>query len=165
MSLVAGTAAIIKTTVSAVANVGVVHDYDPFPAGDWAAFVSNFTATISGAPTVRAWTIRNLDRRTVPISIAAPSEVQRVELDWLVRGFMALNTEGTSDTTWRDLLEAVTEAINHNRTLAGAPECIDHDPADYVQPNNGAPIALGDTVCHYGEVTFTSYHHHVISVV
>lgn len=164
MTLVSGTAAVIKTVIQTVANRGLVYDYDPFPIGEWHDFVATFTSDIGGVTRVRAWTVRNTARRTVPLSIAPNAEVQRVELDWLVRGFSGVRDDGGSDVTWRDLLETVTEALNANRSLAGAPECIDHDPADYTQPNNGAPIALGDTICHYGEVTFTSYHHHVIAV-
>lgn len=164
MSLVSGTAATIKTTVEAVANVGVVFDYDPYPRAEWQEFVALFTFEVTpGVRVVRAWTIRNIGRRTIAKSIASNAEVQRVELDWLIRGFFGLN-DPASDAQFRDLLEAVTEALNANRGLNGAPEILDHDPADYVLPNNGALLALGDVICHYAEVTFTSYHEHVIAV-
>ncbi len=165
MSLVSGTAAQIKAVIEGVTNPGVVLDYDPFPGSEWNDFVALFTSTIGGNVVVRAWTIKNVGRRTVPQTIAMGSEVQRVELDWLVKGFAAVTeNDSTSDVMFRDLLEAVTEALNTNRHLAGAPEILDHDPADYLLPGNGALVSLGDTICHYGEVTFTSYHEHVIAV-
>lgn len=163
MTMVSGTAATIRTTILTVSDVGQVYDYDPFPRGDWAQFVSLFTATVSGSTVVRAWTIKSVARRTVPLTIAPGAEVQRVEFDWLIRGFLGLD-DPTSDAVFRDLLETVVEALNANRSLSGAPEIIDHDPADYALPNNGALLALGDTICHYAEVTFTSYHEHVIAV-
>lgn len=165
MSLVSGTATTIKTTISAVSNIGVVYDYDPFPQADWEKFVQKFTTEIGGSRVVRAWTIKNVGRDTIPVSIAVGSEVQRPKLRWLIRGFVAVTEDGASDVVFRDLLEAVTEALNTNRSLSGAPSILDHDPADYVLPNNGALLSLGDTICHYGEVTFTSTHEIVVAVV
>lgn len=163
MSVVALTAARIKTTMLTVSNVGQVYDYHPFPRAEWNEYVAKFTATVSGQTVVRAWTIKNIGRKTVPISLAPSSEVQRLELDWLVRGFMGLD-DPTSEQAFVDLLETVTEALNADRSLGGVADALDHDPADYTLPNNGALLALGDTICHYAEVTFTSYHNHVIAV-
>jgi hypothetical protein len=164
VSKVGDTATSIAAIVDGVTDSGVVYDYDPFPDNDWSAFVAKFTSTIGGKVVVRAWTVKNIARRTVPISIAMGAEVQRIEFDWLVRGFLGHNEAATTDSTFRDLLEAVTEALNANRSLAGVAGCLDHDPCDYVLPNDGALLSLGDTICHYGEVRFTSYHEQAISV-
>jgi hypothetical protein len=163
VSLVGSTATAITTVLYAIPDIGKVYDYDPFPRGEWQEFVQLFTADVGGQTVVRAWTVKHVARRTVPHSIAQNAEVQRVEMDWLVRGFLGLN-DPTSDGQFRELLELVTERLNQNRRLVGAQEIIDHDPADYILPNSGALLALGDTICHYGEVTFTSYHDHVIAV-
>lgn len=164
MSLVSGTVAVIKTTAQTVTDVGRVLDYAPFPTGEIQDFVSTFTTTIGGALKVRALTIECVGRRTKPIALAYPSEVQEVELDWYLRYFTAVEDQGASESGFIDRLEAIVEALNSNRHLAGAPEIKDHDPADYTLPNNAALLSLGDTICHYGEVTFTSYHEHVIAV-
>ena len=99
----------------------------------------------------------------MPLAIAIGSEKQRVSLSWIVRGFLGHNGD-TSDATFRDLLETVVEALNANRSLTGAPSILDHDPADYDLPNNGALLSLGDVVCHYGEVTFISHHEITVAV-
>ena len=158
MSLVSGTADSIAAILTAVPNIGLVYKYDPFPSGDWASFVDEFTTTISGIEQVRAWTIKNIGRVTEPGTMSIGSEVQRPSLSWLIRGFLVVKNVATSDVTFRDLLEAVTEALNTKRGLGGAPSILDHDLADYSLPNNGELRLLGDVVCHYGEVTFTSHH-------
>jgi hypothetical protein len=165
MTLVSQTADKIKTVIELVPDRGVVYTYDPFPAGEINDFVALLTTEITGRRVVRAWTIKNVGRDTVPISIASGSEVQRPVLRWLLRFFLAVegNAE-TTDVTFRDLLEQVTEQLNAKRTLMGAPSILDHDPADYSLPNNGALLSLGDVVCHYGEVTFASTHEIVVTV-
>lgn len=162
MTLVSGTATVIKARINTVANVGKGFDYDPFPKGDWAEFVSTFTSDIGGETVVRAFTIKNIHRDTKPLSIAVGSEVHRVELTWLVRYFLGHNGD-TSDVTFRDLLETIIETLNADRRLTGAPSVLDHSPADYDLPNNGALLSLGDVLCHYAEVTFISYHEIVVA--
>ena len=164
MSIVSGTAAVIKATIETVANRGNVYDYDPFPDGDWAEFVQKFAVTIGGSEVIRAWTIKNTHRDTVPLTISANSEVQRVHLTWLARFFVGHSEADNSDVTFRDLLEAVVETLNANRSLGHVEGAYDHDPADYDLPNNGALLSLGDVVCHYAEVTFISHHEIVVAV-
>lgn len=164
MSLVSGTATALKATALTVPDIGVVFDYDPFPTSEWNKYVANFTTEIGGEQVVRAWTIKNVHRDTVPLSIAPNQEVQRVQLRWVIRGFLGVRNDGATDVTFRDLLELLTETLNANRSLSGAPSILDHDPADYDLPNNGALLSLGDTICHYGEVTFTTHHEIVVTI-
>jgi len=158
MSGIGDTAAVIKTTILTVANVGVVFDYQPYPAAEWDKFIATFTSTIGGVPRLRAFTVQYLGERRVPRTIGGTSgAIQTREIDWLVRAHWGLD-DPTTDLAFRDKLEEVCDAIDRERGLNGVAGATDHDPVDVSLPERGAPILLGDIVCHYAEITFTSYH-------
>lgn len=158
MSVINDTAAVIKTTVLTVANVGQVYDYQPAPVNGWDQFVAHFTATIDSEPRVRAVTIQYLGERRQERNVAIGSAaLQMREMDWMVRVHVGWENP-TSDALFRTLVENIADAIDKNRDLSGVAGVIDHDPVDILLPGNGAGVLLGDVLCHYAEVTFTSYH-------
>ncbi len=155
MSIISNQAAALAAIVGAVTNVGVVLDHQPYPMKDWAGFVKTLTADIAPiGPHVRAWTVQFIAEERKPRNIAAMSTKVMRESTWLVRGHLTIN-EGTTDVIFRDLIEAVMDAIDAKRSLSGTMQ--DHDPCDVTLPADGAPVALGDMVVHYCEIRFTGW--------
>lgn len=158
MSVITDTAAVISTTIQTVQEVGLVYDYQPAPVNGWDQFVASFIQTIDNEPVVRAVTIQYLGERRKERNVAVGSAaLQMREIDWMVRIHHGWRNP-TSDAEFRSMVEAVANAIDANRDLSGVAGVIDHDPVDILLPGNGAGVLLGDVLCHYAEVTFTSYH-------
>lgn len=165
MSAINDTAAFIKSTIQGVTDVGNVFDYQLYPGAEWSTFVAAFSLEVGGNVVLRTATVQYLGerRREVAIAIGAQA-VQRRELDWVVRYHWGLSGGGDSDPAFRTMLEAIADAIDSARSLAGVAGGIDHDPVDITLPDRGAPILLGDVLCHYGELTFTTYHEQTLTV-
>jgi hypothetical protein len=155
MSLIADQAAALAAIVSAVPNIGVVLDHQPYPMKDWDKFVTTLTADISPIGRhVRAWTIQYVAEEREPRNIASTNRKELRTTHWLVRGHLSVN-ESVSDVIFRDLIEAVMDAIDQHASLTNTMQ--DHDPCDVQLPADGAPVALGDIVVHYCEIRFTGW--------
>jgi hypothetical protein len=155
-SLIGQVASAIAQVVRGVTDAGVVYSYQPMPrAGDWAAFVDSFSTALDGkaARHVRCWTVQYLGEQRIERSVAQGQSRQRREMRWVVRGHMSW--DGSSEPTFRALVEAVADALDAARSLGGL--VIDHDPVDIDFPGNGAGVVLGDVLCHLAEITMTAY--------
>lgn len=164
MSSISDVAAAIKATLEDVPDIGNVFDYQLYPAAEWSTFVAAFSLEVGGVTVLRTATVQYLGERRREAVVGVGATIQRRELDWVVRYHWGLADNGASDPAFRDMLEAIADAIDSNRSLGGVEGCIDHDPVDIDLPDRGAPILLGDVLCHYGEVTFTSTHEQQLTV-
>ena len=156
-SVISDLAAAAKATVLTVADPGVVWDYQPMPANDWATFLASFTADVAGAPMVRAVTIQYVGEGRTAKTLAVGSTKQRRDVKLVIRLHMSWFDTGASATTseslFRDWVEAVADVLDANRSIGPA---YDHDPVDVGIPNNGAGLMFGDVLCHYAELTLTA---------
>jgi hypothetical protein len=155
MGQYAAISAAIKTAILTVDDVGVVLADDPLPplVGDWAEFLDTFTATIGGVLQVRAWTVGFVRASAVDgrRGFASGKVMRRVE--FIVRGHLG-RQHPSSAATFRDLIEAVTNALDADLGFGGT--VIDHDNVSVEEPGNGLPILLGDVECHYCEIIIAS---------
>lgn len=154
MGVVADQAAAITAVLNTVTDIGKVLDHQPYPVKDWAGFVSTLSYDPGTGREVRAWTLQLVAEERKPLNIASFSTKVKREMQWLVRGHMSIN-EGSSDVAFRNLVEAVMDAIDTARSMSGTMQ--DHDPCDLSLPGDGAPVALGETVVHYCEIRFTGW--------
>lgn len=148
----AGIAAVLNT----VADVGVVMEKQPNPAPPtFAKFIATFSFTPQGgSKQVRAWTIQYVGETRVNPTMALGASKTMRHTRWVIRGHMSWNDSGDSETVFRDLVEAVTTALDAARSLNGTAR--DHDPCQVDLPANGSGVVLGDVLCHYAEITLTA---------
>lgn len=166
MGDVATTATAIVAAINTIPDAGVVFDYQPLPVNGWPEFVDSFTVTVASKRVIRAWTVVYLGEDRLPVTAAnqgiGSDLIEQRAMRWKIRGHFGW-TDATSDKAFRDLVEAVANALDARHNLGGS--CYTHDPVDVNYPNDGAGIVLGDILCHYAEVTMTTYHQLNVTMV
>lgn len=148
-------AAAIAAIVAGADTDARTYDHQKLPKNSWDAFLEAFTVEVAGVRRVHAITVEYLGETRTPMVIALGNRKIKREVDWIVRLFLSWDDAGDSETTFRSLLVALTTALDSDPAKGGA--YLDSDPVDVSVPNNGAGIALGDFLCHYGELTFTAW--------
>lgn len=140
----------LDTIVSAVSNIGVVHDYERF-SSDMTAFMTLFKTTISGTDQIRGWTI-GYNGYSTPDDDEFPREFGHrfIRLKrFKIRGYQGLDDSAETEKTFAALVEDVCSAIDGDATLN------DKDTyylADYcVVPVFDLRI-FGSVLCHYCEI-------------
>ena len=142
-------AAVLRT----VADIGVVLSTQPNPAPmQQAAFIDMFTTEVGGTRTLRAWTVQYLGEQRYRSAIAIGATKTVREIDWIVRAHLAWGVD--TESTFRFLVDDVAKALDAAVSLGGT--ALDHVPVRVAMPAQGAGIVLGDTLCHYAELTFTA---------
>lgn len=156
MGLLASQRAGIATLIGGVATAGVVKDYFPQPSGEWSKFVDAFRSTVGGTSHVRVWIVTYTGeeriRRTAGTMGAQGKVIRRTS--WLIRGFLGWSTAQATEETFDDLVEAIANAIDLDRTLGSTAD--DHTAVGVRIPNDGAGVNLGDVLCHAAELRFTA---------
>ena len=151
MSDLATIRAAIKTTLSGVSNVGVIHDYERF-----ASKKSEFKALFESNGVMRGWFF--FRERTQELD-GDTGEV-RVLHYWKFYGFEALNDAAGTAKSFQALVEAIVAAFRADPTLGGA---ID-DNKDMSQ--NFGPVGLqtdgienvmfANVLCHRARLSLTT---------
>lgn len=153
----------IGTTIKRVADVGVVHPYERYAKAekDFAALFFWQPPTPEGgsqpARELRGWTIRRLMRREYEKN----SSVMRIETDWKVSGWMALQDARASEILMDALVEQLCATFRADLTLGGI---VENMPPAQGQPNGlqlveSGPYMLGSYLCHGVQLTLTTTHY------
>jgi hypothetical protein len=145
--------AAIKAKLVAIADIGVVHDYERYirePSKLQALYVSGDPARLRG------WHIRRISTREFLEDIAR----WRVVIGWRIRGFMAVDDEGTTEKTFDDLVEAIRDAFRADDDLGGLIfSCVDPSSDEAgVQLINHQPVLFCGVFCHHAELGLTTQH-------
>lgn len=154
MGVVNNVATQIATVIDGVADSGVVYSVTKLPRNnEWRSFVASFTSTIGGEPVLRAWVVQYLGevRREQTVAIGATKQTR--EIRYAARYYHGWYQADNSEQAFRDIVEAVADALDANRSLGGL--ALDHDPVDIDVPNDGSGVFLGDHLCHYAVVNIT----------
>jgi hypothetical protein len=116
-------------------------------------FVEQFVIPRPGDATrgqIRYWAVAYAGESAEYRFIAFGASKKAREVNWLVRFWMSW--DDVSEPVFRDLVEAVTLAIDTNKTLLGT--VVDHDACAVSLPNQGMGMVLGDYGCHAAEIRF-----------
>ena len=98
----------IKTAIESVANVGLVHDYEPYLKTD--AELRTFFQ-VSDAAAILGWTItRERTEETDEFT-----EVDRDSHLMVIRGYAALNGQAATEKAFQDTIEAVRARLRQER--------------------------------------------------
>lgn len=108
--------AAIVAKLGAVAEVGRVHDLEPWGRTQ-AEFEAQYLHTLpDGAKQLRGWFVRRT--RTVETTAGLGRTIN--EHTWQLRCFMALDSAARSEIAFDTLVEAVRRAFRNDLTLGGA---------------------------------------------
>lgn len=128
----------IVTTLSAVTDIGVVHGYERYAADQSRLKALYFSQTHQA---IRGWFVRRVATRETGILVPQYME----EMDWQIRGFIALDDSGESELVVDELIEAVRNKFRTNPRLDGTvqmqgpigsrnkrgPQLVDFGPASF----------------------------------
>jgi len=133
----------IKTVMDTVSGVGLVYTRERW-ASDWAAYLSAFKATVSGADYIRGWTI------ACEAAIRGEGDFGDTNVErtyrFRIRGYYGLDDAAASENAAFALTEAVMDALDADATLHSY----------YSAPLCSCPVfelrMYGDVLCHYMEI-------------
>lgn len=130
----------IFETLSAVPNVGKVHDYERW-AVDWGKFIEFFKHTAAGR--IQGWEICRTGMPSEKISNIEESRTHH----FVVKGYMAVNDAQATEKTFNGIIEAICDEFKGNHTLDGT--CLDAGPvsAEVIDTRS-----FGSVLCHYAEL-------------
>jgi hypothetical protein len=140
----------IKTILSGVDGIGVVHDYQRW-AATWEKFLDHFKVEATG--TINGWMF---SRTATPERWLTNVKYIRV-YEWLIRGVYGLKDEDATETTFQALIEAVCDAFRSEDTLNGTCETTNPEFGS-LAGLSGVQVALvenrsfGGMLCHYCEL-------------
>ncbi|MEA5113019.1 MAG: hypothetical protein VB050_03245 [Geobacteraceae bacterium] len=128
--------------ISAVPNVGVVHDYERW-AADWNKFIELFRDSVSG--TIRGWEICRANMLSEKISNIEENRAH----GFVVKGYLAVNDALATEKIFNGLIDAICNAFKGNHTLGRI--CTDAGPvsAEVIDTR-----MFGAVLCHYAELKF-----------
>ena len=138
----------LKTVVAALANIGIVHDYERW-AAEWSKVLETFKTTIGGEDRIQAWTVT---REATPATLV-DMECDRRSHTMVIRGYRALDDTEGSEKQFQDLIETVCTALRGQRLgkLGGTVANLKPPQVRLVEHR-----LLGPVLCHYAEVTIVA---------
>lgn len=141
MSGVAAIRTAIATTLSGIANIGVVHEYERY-----AKNMKDLEALYAPAGALRGWFIRR--ETTGENSRHQGRSVEQIA--WMIRGFMSLDDSTSSELTFDGLIEDIRDAFRSDETLGGV---IDQTtlPSNYesgIQLVDNGPAMFANVLVH-----------------
>ncbi|MBN1535194.1 MAG: hypothetical protein JW908_00575 [Anaerolineales bacterium] len=109
----------LKTVISAVSNIGVVHDYERW-LEEWGDLLKLFKSTIGGIDQLRGWiiTLTNWSEQIVGFQGGGDGDTVLVNYTYKIRGFMGVDDSAATEKTMTALALAVSGAIKADTTLA-----------------------------------------------
>lgn len=134
----------IKTILSGVTGIGVVHDYERW-SKDWTTFLTLFKHVAGGR--INGWIItRSAVEELEETTSHEPSIHQ-----YKIKGIYALKDSAASEKAFNTLIEAIRAAFRTNYQL--------NDTASHTTPLKVPVIenrVFGSVLCHYCEMTLTA---------
>lgn len=144
--------AYLKTAISAVANVGQVHDYERWVAAR-SDFISKFKSTIGGKDVIRGWTISCNGFTNESIyhdEDARTSEVVRA-YTFKIRGYFTVDDASASEKIAWALVTLVANALDLDHTIHGEDESYSSPPG--ITVDTFEPHMFNNELVHYVEMT------------
>lgn len=150
--------AAIGARLAAIPDIGIVHPYERYAAREaHLSALMMWHPTPEAVPELRGWNIH----RTAFRCYRKTGRVTRVETDWRISGFMALQDARQSEILMDVLADQVCAAINRDLTLGGLVEAPASDQATPwgVQCPESGPYMYGGILCHGVRLTLTTTHY------
>lgn len=146
--------AAIAGKLSAVPNVGRVHDYERYAAqgGEMKAL---YVATIAGAPQLRGWFVRRVRTREDSDDLGR----YVVTHGWQIRGYLALDDAAASEKTFDALVEAIRDAFREDENLGGLVSSTVVEDAAGAQVEDSAPVLFAGVLCHSARLRLATRHY------
>jgi hypothetical protein len=146
--------AAIAALLAGVADVGKVHDHEPYARAEAAFRELYLWDDHTGQPQLRGWFIRRV--RTVETSPHLGRVIN--SHTWTIRGFMALDDELGTELAFDALIEAIRAAFRADPTLGGANGVVQlAGPAFGVQLVSSTPVMFVGALCHACELSLTTH--------
>lgn len=141
----------VATAVGTVTNIGNVHAYQRFNV-DWANYLAQFAATISGTKQIRGWIVSLADANPIVGVEDAPARFGSLARIYNVRitGIQDLKDSSNTEQTLLNLCETVMDTLDAKTDLSIA-AVIDYG----VGPCSLTSYEIrqfGSTLCHVGEI-------------
>jgi len=133
----------IKTILSAVADIGVVHDYERW-ASDWPAYLELFSIKTLAGTYINGWEIM---RKKTPSRTGSSTHDLRTHT-FLIRGIYGLKDSAASEITFQALIEAICSAFRSNYQLNSTADNTEPVQVDLVENR-----VFGNVLCHYCELS------------
>jgi hypothetical protein len=124
----------LKTKLTAVPGIGVVHDYERW-AADWATLVNLYVSNAK----LNGW---HVTRKVTSEDWSALPVVERYHT-FEISGIYALKDADASEKTFQSLVEAVMSALRHDYTLGG--NCLKAGPQKLATVETRM---FGSVLCH-----------------
>lgn len=137
----------LKSIVTAVANVGVVHDYDRW-SNEWPDFLAHFKTAIGGVDQIRGWSIGYNGFEAEDIEID-PNRLR--SHGFSIHGYLGLEDSLATEKTAAALAETVCNAFDDSTTLHNGATYYNTSPARLLFE----PRMFGGVLCHYIEIRLT----------
>jgi len=140
----------IKTILSGVSGIGVVHNYQRVTTGDWGKFLNQFQDPDGR---INTWIIT---RTATPERWLTNRKYIRV-YEFLIRGQYGLEDNEATELRFQDLIEHACDAFRNKSTLNGACETIAPEFGS-LSGLAGLQVKLvedrrfGGVLCHYCEL-------------
>lgn len=131
----------IVNRILTVPNIGLVHPEDPFNRTDLQPLL---VSSVGGVPTTRAWWVSG---PSLDSGHATVHQGGYIERDWTYRiyGVDGMPDAGGSIATLRTLANAVSDALDVDRTLGGT--CSRTRPCEWAEPEIRQAVVLVAWVC------------------
>lgn len=151
MSVETHRAAIVAKLLT-VADIGRVHDLEPWGRTQ-AEFEAAYLHTLpDGAQQLRGWFVRRV--RTTEVESAIGRVVN--EHTWQLRHFMSLDSAARTEITFDLLVEAVRKAVRTDLTLGGAVQPPATSRATGLQLTDSTPAMFVGVLCHSATLSLTT---------
>lgn len=140
----------IKTILSGVSGIGVVHDYERWSA-DWKKFLDLFRAEDDdGTKRINGWMFA---RKSTAEKLITAAEYQRV-YTFRIQGLYGLKDAEETGKTFQSLIEAVCDAFRENYNLNNTCETTSPDFGQLagrsgMQVETIEQQMFGGVLCHY----------------
>lgn len=151
MSAVETVRAALLGLLEGVPAIGRVHGYERY-AASLDQLRALYVATIDGAQQLRGWYLRRTGQRERRIAHGCNA----AEIDWEIRGFMALADAAVSELVFDGLLDAIAGALRADDTLAGAVFSIYSADGDGPQIVDSGPVMFAGVLCHSAKLRVTT---------
>jgi len=132
----------INTILLAVTGIGTkIYNYDVY-ADNWSTFLSKFKNT--GDTKVNGWCFYR--QKTEEETHTSRTNIRRHT--FLFRGFYSLATDGSTLTSFQDLVELIATAFRNKPSLNGVALITSAIQVDIIENRQ-----FGEVLCHYAELT------------
>lgn len=152
MSVATHRAAIVAMLLG-VAEIGNVHDEEPYARAESAFREFYAWEDATGAQQLRGWFLVRTRTAERALGVGRTMEAHT----WRLRGFMSLDSTAGTGKTFDDLVEAVRRAYRDDITLGGVAVPGPLEQLSGWQLADAGPVVLAGALCHGATLTLTTY--------